>query len=196
LGHIRVGSCGQVRPDVEVGIFDENDKPLPPGGRGEIVVRPKQPSILLNGYYKNPSASWASARNFWFHTGDSGSLDDDGYLYFHGRMNELIRRGGENISPIEIETALIEHPELLEAFVVGVPDAIYGEEIKVVLVPRYAEFDPRSIREFLSGRVPDFMLPRYVQFTSAVPKTETQKVQRKALVNLAGPVIDLNEGTK
>lgn len=196
IGNIRVGTCGPARDDVEVGIFDENDQPLPPGERGEIVVRPRQPFILLNGYYKNPTASWATARNFWFHTGDRGSLDNEGYLYFHGRMGELIRRGGENISPIEVETALLAHPDVREAFVVGVPDAIYGEEIKVVLVPRGGQFDAHSIRVFLAGRIPDFMLPRYVQFTSEIPKTETQKVRRTALVNLPGPVIDLKEEIK
>lgn len=193
-GESRIGSCGKARPDVEVRIFDDRDEPVPPGQAGEIVVRPKEPFIFLSSYYDNPAASWAAARNFWFHTGDAGSMDADDYLYFHGRLSEIIRRGGENIAPSEIETALLAHPAIQEAAVVGVPDPIWGEEIKAVVVPR-SSIRAEEVRHFLAGRVAKFMLPRYVQFTADIPKTETQKVRRQALRDLAGEVVDLVEGS-
>ncbi len=190
----RFGSCGRPRPDVEVAIVDGDDMPLPAGEAGEIVVRPKAPHVLLTGYWNKPEASWEAARNFWFHTGDSGSMDEDGYLYFHGRMKEIIRRGGENISPFEIETALLYHPEIDDAAVVGVPDPIFGQEIKAVVVAK-AGFRPETIRSFLTGRVAAFMLPRYVQTVGAIPRTETQKIQRRALQEDSTGVIDL-EGAR
>lgn len=186
----RLGSCGMARPDVEVEVFDQNDRPVPAGTPGEIVVRPREPFTLLLGYWANPEATWGSSRNFWFHTGDAGTRDADGYLYFLGRLKEIIRRGGENISPFELETALLSHPDIEDCAVVGMPDAIFGEEIKAVVVTRRA-FDPREVRSFLEGRVPVFMLPRYVQFVAAIPKTETQKIQRRQLQDHADGTIDL-----
>lgn len=186
----RFGSCGRARPDVEVQVVTADDRPAAPGEAGEIVVRPKAPHVLLSGYWRNERASWEAARNFWFHTGDSGSLDGDGYLYFHGRMKEIIRRGGENISPFEIETALLNHPAIADAAVVAVPDPIYGEEIKAVVVAKPG-FEPHGVRPFLKGRVAAFMLPRYVQVVEAIPRTETQKIQRRALQENGDGVVDL-----
>ncbi|HQS45127.1 MAG: hypothetical protein B7Y12_07195 [Rhizobiales bacterium 24-66-13] len=186
----RFGSCGKARPDVEVAVVDGQDNPLPPGTAGEIVVRPKAPFTLLLGYWGNPNATWDASRNFWFHTGDSGMMDEDGYLYFLGRLKEIIRRGGENISPFEIETALLHHAEIEDAAVVAVPDPIFGEEIKAVIVAR-RPFAANEVRGFLKGRVADFMLPRYVQFVDAIPRTETQKIQRRALQEDTRDVVDL-----
>lgn len=187
----RFGSCGRARPDVEVAVVDARDAPLPPGTPGEIVVRPKAPFTLLLGYWANPAASWEASRNLWFHTGDAGLMDEDGYLYFLGRLKEIIRRGGENISPFEIETALLNHGEIDDAAVVAVPDPIFGEEIKAVIVAR-RPFAAAEVRAFLKGRVADFMLPRYVQFVGAIPRTETQKIQRRQLQDNPDGVVDLN----
>lgn len=186
----RFGSCGLTRDDVEVQVVDALDRPVPPGERGEIVVRPREPFVILSGYYKNPEATAGASRNLWFHTGDSGSFDADGFLYFHGRLKEIIRRAGENISPVEIEIALLDHPDVVDAAVVGVPDPIFGEEVKAVVVAR-RPIAPEAIPAFLQGRVADFMLPRYVQFVDRIPKTETQKIQRHALQRLDEGVIDL-----
>jgi crotonobetaine/carnitine-CoA ligase len=186
----RFGSCGPLRDDVDVAIFDSDDRPVPPGTRGEIVVRPREPYVILSGYHNNPGAAWNSSRNFWFHTGDLGAIDDDGYLYFHGRIKEIIRRGGENISPVEVETLLLDHPDIKDAAVVGVPDAIFGEELKAVVVPG-RPLEPAEVRRFLEGRIPAFMLPRYVEFVTLIPKTETQKIQRHLLKDAAGTLHDL-----
>ncbi len=186
----RTGSCGPIRSDMEVRIFDPEDRELPPDERGEIVVRPREPFVILSGYYRNPEASWRSSRNLWFHTGDAGSIDSDGFLYFHGRMTEIIRRGGENISPTDVESLLLEHPMLKDAAVVGVPDPIYGQAVKAVVV-RASPVDAAAVRDFLKGRLADFMLPRYVEFVEAIPRTETQKVQRNRLIDATGELFDL-----
>jgi len=186
----RFGSCGKARPDVDVQVFDPQDNPVPAGTPGEIVVRPKAPFTILLGYWDNPKATWESSRNFWFHTGDAGTLDQDGYLYFLGRLKEIIRRGGENISPFEIETALLDHPDIADAAVVAVPDPIFGEEIKAVVVAK-RDFPPQDVRHFLEGRVAQFMLPRYVQFVDEIPRTETQKIQRRQLQENDRGMIDL-----
>jgi crotonobetaine/carnitine-CoA ligase len=183
----RMGSCGLPRGDVEIRIFDSEDRPLPRGARGEIVVRPREPNVIFSGYYNDAQATCRSARNLWFHTGDLGSFDSDGFLYFHGRNSEIIKRGGENIAPAEIEAALRDHPDIEDVAVVAVPDAIYGEEIKAVIVRR-REFAPEDVHGFLNGKIPRFMLPRYVQFVQAIPKTETQKVKRNLLQGGEGAI--------
>ncbi|MGE4371247.1 MAG: ATP-dependent acyl-CoA ligase, partial [Burkholderiaceae bacterium] len=180
--------------DVSVRIVDDQDNPVPPGTPGEIVVRPERPFVFLLGYWNDPKTTWESSRNLWFHTGDVGTLDDDGYLYFQGRLKEIIRRGGENISPFELEIALLDHPQVKDAAVVAVPDPIYGEEIKAVIVAKQA-FAAASLVEFLKPRVPAYMIPRYIQFASAIPRTETQKIQRHLLQRDSSNVIDLTKET-
>ncbi|GGC54164.1 class I adenylate-forming enzyme family protein [Chelatococcus reniformis] len=191
----RFDTCGRVRPDMEVLIVDGHDEPVAPGTPGEIVVRPKKPFTLLLGYWDNADASWQAARNFLFHTGDLGVFDAEGFLSFRGRLKDVIRRGGENIAPAEIEAALLAHPDIDEVAVVGVADPIFGEEIKAVVVAR-REIAARDVRRFLEGRVARFMLPRYVQFVAALPKTETAKVIRRDLLALPGAIFDLAEARR
>lgn len=186
----RIGSCGKVRPDMEVRIFDENDEEVPVGMQGEIVVRPRKPGILLSGYFQNDREMVQACRNLWFHTGDRGSFDEDGYLFLHGRLKELIRRSGEMISPTEIETQLRQMPCVQDCAVVGVEDDVAGEEIKAVLVVSSA-MEPAAVRSFLEGRLPLFMLPRYVEFIDVIPRTETEKILRRKLQYLNEQVHDL-----
>lgn len=189
----RFGSCGLSRPDMDVEVVDEEDQPLPAGSQGEIVVRPKVPFTMFLGYWGNPKASWEASRNFWFHTGDIGKKDEDGYLYFVGRLKEIIRRGGENISPAELEMVLLDHPSIEDVAVVAVPDAIFGDEIKVAVVAN-TPFLPRDIVSFLDGRVPTFMYPRYIQFVQSIPRTATQKILRAPLQEDNKDVVDLYVG--
>lgn len=186
----RMGSCGRMRKSMDVRIFDGEDRELPPGAVGEIVVRPKQPNVILSGYYKKAEEMLLSSRNFWFHTGDLGSFDAGGYLYFHGRSSDLIRRGGEMISPVEIETRLRIMAGVVDCAVVGVEDPIMGEEIKAAVVMR-SPVDPREIASHLRAHVPAHMVPRYVEFVSAIPKTETEKIRRHKLKYLNASVNDL-----
>lgn len=190
-------TCGRARPDMDVRVFDEHDREVPTNSVGEIVVRPLEPHVILSGYYRQPEVTLAALRNLWFHTGDRGSYDEDGYLRFHGRSKELIRRGGEMISPVEIETALRAMPGVADCAVVGVADDIWGEELKAVIVGE--RIIPGEVREYLRGKVPAHMLPRYVELMSEIPKTETQKILRYRLQQLGSGVTDLQapvEGSK
>jgi crotonobetaine/carnitine-CoA ligase len=193
LAAYREGSCGKPRYDMELRVVDEYDREMPVGQQGEIVVRPKAPFVILSGYYGKPDLMVEACRNLWFHTGDRGSFDADGFLYFHGRFKELIRRKGEMISPVEIETKLRDLAGVEDCAVVAVPDDIVGEEIKAVVVTRVA-MAPAAVRDYLQRHFPAYMLPRYVEFLPSIPKTETEKIQRRALQYVDGTVHDLASG--
>ncbi len=181
-GKIKSGSVGQVRECFEVKVFDDQDDEVPLGQVGEIVVRPKKPFIMFQGYYKMPEETLRDYRNLWFHTGDLGKVDSEGYFYFCGRKKESIRRGGENITPYEIEKALMDHPAVAEAAAVGVPDPILGEEIKVYVVLREGRsVKPPELIQTCQERLPKFMIPRYLEFLSALPKTASEKIQKVSL---------------
>jgi acyl-CoA synthetase (AMP-forming)/AMP-acid ligase II len=186
----RFGSCGSIRKCMDVRIFDEDDREVARGTAGEIVVRPIEPDVILSGYYKKPEEMVSRSRNFWYHTGDRGSIDADGFLYFHGRSTELIRRGGEMISPVEIETKLRAMPGILDCAIVGIADNVMGEEIKAVVVFEEPT-DHRMVATYLRTHFPPHMIPRYVEFASVIPKTETQKIQRHKLQYINASVHDL-----
>ncbi|MBR0874930.1 AMP-binding protein [Bradyrhizobium tropiciagri] len=189
-GDHKLGANGRVRPDMQVRIVDPDDNPLPVGERGEIVVRPLQPNRILLGYYNKPDELAKASRNFWFHTGDVGSFDSDGYLYFHGRTKELIRRGGEMISPQELEGRLLKLPGVRDCAIVGVADPIMGEEVKAVVVTD-DDFDLRDVRGGLADQVPNYMLPRFVERVPAIPRTQTEKILRRELQYIDDRVTDL-----
>ena len=186
----RFGSCGKPRPDLDVRVVGPDDKPLAPGEAGEIVIRPLEPDTILTGYYNKPEKMVESVRNLWFHSGDLGSFDADGFLYYHGRAKELIRRSGEMISPVEIETQLRVMPGVADCAVVAVPDDIAGDEIKAVIVSDTLK-DAAKIMTFLSDRLAPFMQPRYYEFCDHIPRTETEKIQRMKLQYLDERVIDI-----
>lgn len=188
----KLGANGRVRPDMQVLIVDPADNPLPVGQRGEIVVRPLEPNRILLGYYNKPDEFAKASRNFWFHTGDVGSFDCDGYLYFHGRTKELIRRGGEMISPQELEERLLKLSGIRDCAIVGVADQIMGEEVKAVVVAD-ADFDLRDVRSWLADQVPPYMLPRFVERVAAIPRTQTEKILRREIQYVDDRVIDLTK---
>jgi acyl-CoA synthetase (AMP-forming)/AMP-acid ligase II len=188
----RLGSNGLIRDDVEVRIVDPGDNEVGVGMRGEIVVRPRQPNVMMMGYYNKPDQTVAATGNLWFHTGDIGSVDADGYLYFHGRSKELIRRGGEMIAPATIEERLRAMPQVSDCAAVGVPDDIMGEEIKVVVVSE-ERIEAALVRTYLAGFFPPAMLPRYVEFSNSIPRTETEKILRRQLAYVDDSVIDLGQ---
>ena len=186
----RFGSCGKPRPDLELRVVGLDDRPVLAGRTGEIVVRPIEPDTILMGYYKKHEQMVGSIRNLWFHSGDLGSYDEDGFLFYRGRVKELIRRNGEMISPMEIEAALRRMPNVEDCAVVGVPDPVAGEEIKAVIVAD-ALLDPHVIKAFLWPLLPTFMQPRYLEFIDRLPKTETEKTQRNKLQYVDARVHDL-----
>ena len=174
---------------MQVQIVDDADNPLGVGERGEIVVRPLQPNRILLGYYNKPDELAKASRNFWFHTGDVGSFDADGYLYFHGRTKELIRRGGEMVSPQELEARLLKLPGVTDCAVVGIADPIMGEEVKAVVVV-LPDFDLADVRLHLADQVPSYMLPRFVERVETIPRTQTEKILRRELQYVDERVID------
>lgn len=186
----RFGSCGKTRPDLEIRVVGPDDRPVPTGHVGEILVRPIEPDTILIGYYDKHEQMVASIRNLWFHSGDLGSLDADGFLYYHGRAKELIRRSGEMISPVEIESNLLQMPGIDDCAVVAVPDEITGDEIKAVIVSQTVS-DPATIAAHLTGRIAPFMQPRYFEFALSIPRTETEKIQRVKLQYIDERVIDI-----
>ena len=188
----REGSVGRARDDFEVAVLDDEDNLLH-SGVGEICVRPKRPHVMTSGYFEKPQETVDASSNFWFHTGDRGRFDEDGYLYFVGRKKELIRRGGEMVSPVAIELVALKHPSVADCAAVGVPDDILDEEIKLVIVakdPQGCAALPAQLAEHLAAQLPKHMRPRYFQFVDAIPKTPTQKVQRFKLVQIQGTIFD------
>jgi len=181
-GKGRAGSVGQVREGFEVRIFDDMDNELPPGKIGEIVIRPTKPYVMFDGYYKSPEETVKCSTNWWFHTGDLGKVDYNGYYYFCGRKKESIRRGGENISPYEIEKEINKHPAVAESAAFGIVDAVMEEEIKVAIVLRSGQkVTPQEIVAWCESRLPKFMVPRYIEFVEKLPKSASEKVQKVAL---------------
>jgi carnitine-CoA ligase len=178
-------TCGRVVDDLyEVRIVDDNDNELPPGRAGEAVVRPKKPWIVMSGYWNHPEWTVTAWRNLWLHTGDMLMRDEDGYLYFVDRLKDAIRRSGENISSMEVEQEINVHPDVLEAAVIPVTSEVTEQEVMAVIVLKPgSHLAPEELTQFLSDRMPYFMVPRYVEFAQELPKTPTGKVQKYALRN-------------
>ncbi len=174
----RLSSCGRVHPGCEIGVLNpDNSEFLPPGAQGEIVTRGY--NVML-GYYGKPDETDAVfLKDGWFRTGDMGSIDADGYLYYHGRYKEIIRVGGENFSPEEVEGVLYEHPAVEQVALVGMPDETYGEvPVAVVRTRPGLALDVEEVREYLGDKVAGFKIPRRVEEVDDFPMTESGKLQK------------------
>lgn len=182
-GEWRLGSCGTANDRrFEVGVVDEQDRLLGPGEPGELVVRPRQPFVITNGYYGAPEATADAFRNLWYHTGDRGYRDEDGYYFFLDRMKDAIRRRGENISAFDIECEVNLHPQVVECAATGVPSELEDEDVKLTVVLRPGTtLDPDELLAYCEDRLPRFMVPRYVEFVEALPRTPTDKVAKYRL---------------
>ena len=173
-------SIGIPLDDVEVQIRDEENRALPTGEIGELIVRGPR---IMKGYWKDEEKTKkAFTADGWYRTGDKGYLDEEGYIYLCGRADDMIVRGGENISPEEVENVLYAHPKIGEAAVIGIPDPEWGSELMAVVVLKKGETaTPEEIMEFCRERLAGFKRPRSVVFVDELPKTSTGKVLRKAL---------------
>src|SRR5262245_11822369 len=160
---------------VDVVILDEQGKRLPAAAQGEVSIR--GPNVM-HGYHNNAQANATAFASGYFRTGDQGIIDPDGYLQLTGRLKELINRGGEKISPLEVDGALLEHPAVAEAVCFAAPDAKYGEEVHAAVVLK-ADATPEAIQAFCRDRLADFKVPKVVHITQQVPRTATGKIQRR-----------------
>jgi crotonobetaine/carnitine-CoA ligase len=176
---VRVGKLGLPVSWAEVEVHRTDGSLADPGEAGEIVVRSKRPDVLFQAYDKNPEATDKAMEGGWFHSGDRGRRDDDGYFVFLDRLKDAIRRRGENISSYEVERIVNSHPAVVESAAVGVPSELGEEEVMIVVVPRdEAGFDPEDLVAFCAERMASFMVPRYVRRRDELPKTATERVQK------------------
>ncbi|MGD0074450.1 MAG: AMP-binding protein [Candidatus Binataceae bacterium] len=179
------GCCGPILDDwydVRV-VQPSSDEELPVGQTGEIVVRPKYPSIFMSGYFRMPERTVDAWRNLWFHTGDAGYFDARGRLFFVDRIKDCIRRRGENISSYEVEQVISSHPAVEESAVVAAKSEMGGEdEVKACVVVRPGHgLAPEELLDFCQERMPRYAVPRYVDFVDSLPKTPTGKVRKEEL---------------
>jgi len=176
------GSSGKVGRDFEVRIFDDGDNELPTGTAGEIVARPNRPNIMFQGYWNRPADTVKAWRNLWFHTGDIGRIDEQGYLYFVDRKKDYIRRRGENISTFEMEAVFREHPAIQDVAVHAVLSPLGEDEVKVTAELRPgAEVTEEELCRWSIERVPRFAVPLYIEFREDLPRSATGKVLKEQL---------------
>ncbi|WP_326548144.1 long-chain-fatty-acid--CoA ligase [Mycolicibacterium sp. ND9-15] len=173
-------SCGQAFPWVEVRIVDDAGRDAPTGAVGELWTRSRQ---NMRGYWNNPDATAATLTpDGWLKTGDAGYLDDEGYVYLHDRVKDMIVSGGENVYPTEVENVLMTHPDVGDVAVIGVPDPTWGEAVKAIVVP-VAGTSPSEAElvAYARRRLAGFKLPKSVSFVKDLPRTPSGKVLKRAL---------------
>ena len=177
------GSVG-IAAGPEIGIMDDDGQLLPSGSLGEVVIRGRD---VTAGYENNPDANAKAFVNGWFRTGDQGTLDPAGYLRLTGRLKELINRGGEKVSPLEVDGVLMDHPAVEQCLTFAMPHKMLGEEVAAAIVLREGKTtEERELRDFAAARLADFKVPRKIVFLKEIPKGATGKLQRIGLAEKLG----------
>ena len=173
----RLASAGRPGPLVQVGVMNAEGELLPVGESGEIVVRG---SLVMQGYYKEPKATQEASRFGWHHTGDIGRLDDDGFLYIVDRAKDMIISGGFNVYSAEVEQALMQHPDVQDSAVIGLPDEKWGERVVAVLQPQAGRsIDAEAIKAFVKARIGSVKAPKQVEVWADLPRSKVGKVLKK-----------------
>lgn len=175
--HDRIGSCGRPFSIVDVAIFDENDRPLPPGERGEIVCRGPQ---TMAYYWNRPEQTAEAFRNGWLHTGDIGTMDEDGFFYIVDRKNDMLISGGYNVYPREVEDVLMSFPGISEAAVVGLPDERWGDRV-VAVVAGSSTLDADKIMQFVRDKLSGYKRPKAIYIWNELPKSGANKILRRSI---------------
>ncbi len=184
---LRKGGSVGLATGTEIAILDELGNILPSGDKGEIALKGES---VIKGYENNPSANETSFTNGWFRTGDQGYLDDDNYLFITGRIKEIINRGGEKISPQEIDDVLIQHPAIAQVITFAIPHIQLGEEIASAVVLRGVGGPSENrIRQFVAAHLADFKVPRRIMFVDEIPKGPTGKLQRIGMAERLGMIV-------
>lgn len=174
-----IGSIGQAIPGVAFIVTDEEGKQLSVDETGEVLVKSE---TIMTRYFENAEATEKTFINGWFRTGDLASVDAAGFLWFHGRSKQIIVRGGSNIVPQDVESALFQHPDVLEAGVVGIPDPVYGQSVRAfVSLKEESKIDADALRDFTREHLAEYKLPEDIIFLPTLPKGASGKVDRKAL---------------
>jgi fatty-acyl-CoA synthase len=174
-------------------IVDDLGADLPPGATGEVLIRGGN---VMRGYWNNPEATAEALDDGWFHSGDVGHVDGDGYLYIDDRKKDMVISGGENIYPAELENLLAGHPDLVEAAVVGRPDPQWGEVPVVVAVRRDgATLDAAALRAFFTGKLARYKHPRDVLFVDVLPRNAMGKIQKHEIRKNLAPAGDAPAAT-
>ena len=175
----KIGSIGIPFAGTEARLFDERDEEVPQGEVGEICI---QGDHVMKGYFNKPEDTAQTLRGGWLHTGDMAYKDEDGYLFIVDRKKEMIIRGGENIYPKELEGIIYQHPQVMESAVVGVPDAIFGEEVMACLVLHPGEvLTEEAFKDWCRANMASYKVPKYVDIRTELPKNILGKVLKKEL---------------
>jgi crotonobetaine/carnitine-CoA ligase len=166
----------------DVRIFDDDDHELPRGTEGEIVIRPLRPHTMFEGYWGRPEATVEASRNWWYHTGDIGRIDEDGYLFFVDRKADYLRRRGENISSFEVERVLMSHGALADVAVHAVPSPLTEDDLKVTAtVKEGAAVTEEELFRWCVDQLPYFAMPRYIEFRAELPRSPVGRVLKRDL---------------
>ncbi len=186
----KFGSVGRASGTVRIAILDEHGNPLPAKTTGEICIRGEN---VMGGYENNEAANAASFSDGWLRTGDRGYLDEDGYLFIQGRLKEIINRGGEKISPREIDEVLLRHPAVKQAVAFAVPHPSLGEDVAAAVVLRDGQaVTAQELRKMAVNSLADFKVPRQIVFVDEIPKGATGKIQRIGLAEKLKAELDAN----
>ena len=176
---VKYGSVGLPVWGVEVRLVDEDDQEVGPNEMGEIVIRGHN---IMKGYYKRPEANEEALRGGWFHSGDIGRKDEEGFFYIVDRVKDMIIRGGFNVYPREIEEVLMTHPAVSLATVIGIPHERHGEEVKAfVILKQGAEITEAELVAWTKQNMADYKYPRIIEFRTALPMTATGKILKREL---------------
>jgi crotonobetaine/carnitine-CoA ligase len=166
----------------DVRLFDDDDNELPRGSDGEIVLRPKRPHVMFEGYWGRPDVTVETSRNWWYHTGDIGRIDDEGYLFFVDRKADYLRRRGENISSFEVESILMSHGSLADVAVHAVPSELTEDDLKVTaVVAAGSTVTEADLFRFCIDQLPYFALPRYIELRESLPRSPVGRVLKRDL---------------
>lgn len=176
------GASGQRFEDIDVRILDDDGNECPPRVAGEIVLRPNKPDIMFKGYWRRPEATIEAVRDMWFHTGDMGMFDENGFFFFVDRKKDYLRKGGENISSFEVEATFLTHPCVQEVVAHAVKAELGEDELKVTLALKPgALISEEELCLWSIERLPRYAVPRYIEFRPSLPRTPTGKAQKYLL---------------
>ena len=183
-GKIKPGTVGCPVPDTEVKIVDivTGEEEMPQGETGEIIIKGPQ---VMKGYYKKPEETASVLKDGWFYSGDIGKFDEDGYLTIVDRKKDMIIAGGYNIYPVELDNVLFDHPKILEACTIGIPDAYRGETVKAFIVPKKGEtLTEKDVIAYCKKNMAAYKIPKKFEFVEELPKSAVGKILRRELRDL------------